>query len=108
MLFLSSNEKSVMGLFDSLLEGKTFSATLPRQGMSVVGTGGSSGRSTTMFGDTEWSATGLVDASLGDQAGWKETEFAYHRCLSRLVEMQSIEYEQRHRYRHHEASKPLC
>jgi len=57
--------------------------------VSVVGLGGSSGRSTTMIGDTEWSATGLSRASLAGLMGSMEADFAQARAASRLDEMLS-------------------
>eukprot|EP00850_Spirogloea_muscicola_P011149 SM000068S20581 [mRNA] locus=s68:378953:382507:+ [translate_table: standard] len=69
--------------------------------MCVLGEGGSSGRSTTTINDVEWSATGLVGASLAQlqayQAGPKRinytfVRFASRRTLSRLFEMQGDRY----------------
>eukprot|EP00850_Spirogloea_muscicola_P020473 SM000217S06855 [mRNA] locus=s217:89583:93324:+ [translate_table: standard] len=69
--------------------------------MCVLGEGGSSGRSTTTINDVEWSATGLVGASLAQlqayQAGPKRSNctfvrFASRRALSRLFEMQGDRY----------------
>eukprot|EP00850_Spirogloea_muscicola_P009803 SM000056S17921 [mRNA] locus=s56:137996:141366:+ [translate_table: standard] len=69
--------------------------------MCVLGKGGSSGRSTTTINDVEWSATGLVGASLAQlqayQAGPKRgtytfVRFALRRTLSRLFEMQGDRY----------------
>ena len=61
---------------------------------SVVGEGGSSGRSTTMIGNVEWSATGLVGRSLADLTlGTKdETRFAAGRAASRLTEMRGADW----------------
>jgi predicted ATPase len=68
--------------------------------ISVSGEGGSSSsNATTSFKDkktgavTEWSATGLKEASL--QCGDSETAFQFGRLQSRLVEMQSREYRDR-------------
>jgi predicted ATPase len=62
--------------------------------MTVSGEGGASGRSTTKIGNTEWSATGIQGASLYDlTVKSKEDEvFAFARTVSRLMEMQSVEY----------------
>jgi len=62
--------------------------------MTVVDEGGSSGRLTTMIGEMEWSATGIIGASLANAAGAAdgETRFALQRVYSRLVEMQSTDY----------------
>ena len=63
----------------------------------VQGVGGSSGRSTTMIGATEWSATGILGASLFmlQAPSVREDEvFAFKRTVSRLTEMQHISYQQ--------------
>ena len=60
----------------------------------MSGTGGSSGRMTTMVGDAEWSATGLVGVSLGRLSGATDLEFCNARTMSRLVEMDSERYQQ--------------
>ena len=65
--------------------------------VSVDGIGGSSGRSTTMIGTMEWSATGrsgvslalLSSASAG--VGGSFTFRAARRCASRLLEMGTVE-----------------
>eukprot|EP00471_Norrisiella_sphaerica_P013017 CAMPEP_0184493922 /NCGR_PEP_ID=MMETSP0113_2-20130426/27316_1 /TAXON_ID=91329 /ORGANISM="Norrisiella sphaerica, Strain BC52" /LENGTH=483 /DNA_ID=CAMNT_0026879411 /DNA_START=162 /DNA_END=1610 /DNA_ORIENTATION=- len=54
--------------------------------------GGSSGRSATMIGNTEWSATGRVSASLAGTSGIEEAEFARARAASRLQEMSSMDW----------------
>lgn len=61
-------------------------------GIRIVGEGGSSGRSTLMIGNMEWSATGRLGASLADLAGASFTRKAAPRCVSRLLEMQSNSY----------------
>ena len=55
--------------------------------------GGSSGRSTTMIGSMEWSATGRSGASLADLQRVNFTFRASERCASRLAEMASKAYE---------------
>ena len=60
---------------------------------TVSGEGGSSGRSTTMVGGMEWSATGRSGASLADLQRVNFTFRASRRCVSRLVEMGSAAYE---------------
>jgi predicted ATPase len=64
--------------------------------IAVRNHGGSSGRIHTTFGDgVEWSATGLMSASLADIGGVSSREdeiFASQRTISRLMEMQSVEY----------------
>jgi protein AFG1 len=64
------------------------------KGASVAPAGGSSGRSTTMIGTTEWSATGLAGASLADIDPTKieDEMFAFERAVSRLNEMSSTSY----------------
>ena len=62
----------------------------------VLGSGGSSGRVHTSLGnsDIEWSATGLVGVCLADlsASAREDEEFAFARTVSRLLEMQSVEY----------------
>ena len=58
----------------------------------VLGEGGSSGRSTTMIGDMEWSATGLLGKSMAELGAQDGVRFASGRAASRLVEMQGAEY----------------
>jgi cell division protein ZapE len=55
-------------------------------GVSVSGAGGSSGRSTTMVGGVEWSATGRVGASLAHLGG-NFARAASPRAHSRLRQM---------------------
>ncbi|KAG0624551.1 hypothetical protein M758_3G256000 [Ceratodon purpureus] len=69
-------------------------------GIRIVGEGGSSGRSTLMIGNMEWSATGRQGASLADLAGASFTRKAAPRCVSRLLEMQSSLYVARARSVH--------
>jgi len=81
-----------------VLDVKNFRASDPNQGsassvtLKVLGEGGSSGRSTTMFGDAEWSATGRKSASLAGLTGAAETDFAKARAVSRLMEMLSEDW----------------
>jgi protein AFG1 len=62
--------------------------------MTVRGEGGSSSSmSSTFFGDMEWSATGLREASLATGgAGETDVRFAVGRAVSRLFEMGSPGY----------------
>ncbi|KAF9739183.1 hypothetical protein PMIN02_001346 [Paraphaeosphaeria minitans] len=66
---------------------------LPRQ-MTVRSEGGSSSSMmTTFIGETEWSATGLAEASLvTGGAGETDVRFAIGRAISRLYEMGFREY----------------
>ncbi|KAH9825999.1 AFG1-like ATPase [Teratosphaeria destructans] len=63
-------------------------------GMKVKGQGGaSSSMMSTFIGGTEWSATGLMEASLATGgAGETDVGFAIGRALSRLYEMGSPSY----------------
>lgn len=61
-------------------------------GFRIVGEGGSSGRSTLMIGNMEWSATGRQGASLAGLTGASFTRKAAPRAVSRLLEMQSESY----------------
>lgn len=63
-------------------------------GMRVKGEGGaSSSMMSTFIGETEWSATGLRQASLATGgAGETDVGFAVGRAISRLYEMGSKEY----------------
>ncbi|SMR52636.1 unnamed protein product [Zymoseptoria tritici ST99CH_1E4] len=63
-------------------------------GMRVRGEGGaSSSMMSTFIGETEWSATGLAEASLATGgAGETDVGFAVGRAISRLYEMGSSEY----------------
>ena len=73
-------------------------ASHPHSQMSVKKGGGSSSSmmSTFVSGDTEWSATGLSEASLAaGGAGETDVSFAVGRAVSRLWEMGSATYGQR-------------
>jgi len=93
LLALSSEEDTL----DSLISGGDISSELAaplgevgdRSGTRVIAEGGSSGRSTTMIGNTEWSATGRKDVALAGLAGAAEVGFAKARVISRLKEMHS-------------------
>lgn len=63
-------------------------------GMRVKGEGGaSSSMMSTFIGETEWSATGLMEASLATGgAGETDVGFAVGRAISRLYEMGSKDY----------------
>lgn len=67
-----------------------------KQGMTVKGEGGSSSSMmSTFIGETEWSATGLMEASLATGgAGETDVGFAIGRAISRLYEMGSKSYAQ--------------
>ncbi|CAK3920209.1 AFG1-like ATPase [Lecanosticta acicola] len=67
------------------------------EGMTVKGEGGSSSSMmSTFIGDTEWSATGLMEASLATGgAGETDVGFAIGRAISRLYEMGSRSYSTR-------------
>lgn len=60
--------------------------------LQVVGEGGSSGRSTAMIGDVEWSGTGRPGVSVGGVQRSSFTRLATARIISRLMEMQSDAY----------------
>ena len=64
------------------------------EGMRVkAGGGASSSMMSTFIGETEWSATGLADASLATGgAGESDVGFAVGRAISRLYEMGSAGY----------------
>lgn len=55
--------------------------------LSVSGSGGASGRSTTMIGSVEWSATGRSGASLAHLGGSGYAAAAAPRAASRLAQM---------------------
>ena len=58
----------------------------------IEGVGGSSGRSTTMIGEMEWSATGRAGAALAEYSASRDVSFAFARAKSRLSEMASSAY----------------
>jgi protein AFG1 len=67
--------------------------------------GGSSSRLTTFLKNSkgeevEWSATGRTGVSLAELAGVKDTGFAAHRCVSRLMEMGTDEWAMKHQEIH--------
>ena len=81
--------------------GEVFTNIVPKhlkkksiQDMRVKGEGGSSSSMmSTFIGETEWSATGLVEASLATGgAGETDVGFAIGRAISRLYEMGSKDY----------------
>lgn len=98
-LLLASSRVDV----DHLLLGwrqKEIEASLAQ--VTVRDQGGSSGRLTTFVGEAEWSATGRIGASLGTFAGVTDTEFAFARLASRLVEMTaSSQYRENYSRRRH-------
>lgn len=58
-----------------------------------AGGGASSSMMSTFIGETEWSATGLAEASLATGgAGETDVGFAVGRAISRLYEMSSVRY----------------
>lgn len=88
-----------MEVFANIVPGQTIpvEASVKRQmgsNMTVRGEGGSSSSmSSTFFGDMEWSATGLREASLATGgAGETDVRFAVGRAVSRLFEMGSPMY----------------
>lgn len=93
------SEVPLMEVFASIVPPQTIpvEATVKRQmgsNMTVRGEGGSSSSmSSTFFGDMEWSATGLREASLATGgAGETDVRFAVGRAVSRLFEMGSPMY----------------
>ncbi|EME50143.1 hypothetical protein DOTSEDRAFT_68862 [Dothistroma septosporum NZE10] len=81
--------------------GEVFTNMVPKhlkkksiRDMRVKGEGGSSSSMmSTFIGETEWSATGLVEASLATGgAGETDVGFAIGRAISRLYEMSSKDY----------------
>lgn len=76
----------------SVLEESPTVDALEAAGFRIVGEGGSSGRSTLMIGNMEWSATGRQGASLAGLTGASFTRKAAPRAVSRLLEMQSESY----------------
>ena len=88
----------------SSLDARAPSPTVPDESiksMRVSGSGGSSGRSTTMFGETEWSATGLYGRALADvtAGGVSDVQFSSDRTISRLCEMGGTAYKLKNRER---------
>jgi protein AFG1 len=93
------SEVPLMEVFASIIPPQTIpvEASMKRQmgsNMTVRGEGGSSSSmSSTFFGDMEWSATGLREASLATGgAGETDVRFAVGRAVSRLFEMGSPTY----------------
>jgi len=93
------SEVPLMEVFASIVPPQTIpvEANVKRQmgsNMTVKGEGGSSSSmSSTFFGDMEWSATGLREASLATGgAGETDVRFAVGRAVSRLFEMGSPTY----------------
>lgn len=89
----------LMEVFANIVPPQTIpvEANVKRQmgsNMTVRGEGGSSSSmSSTFFGDMEWSATGLREASLATGgAGETDVRFAVGRAVSRLFEMGSPMY----------------
>jgi len=68
--------------------------------LSVSGDGGSSGRSTTMIGNVEWSATGRSGASLAHLSAGGFAAAAAPRAASRLAQMTSRAWVQAWAQRH--------
>jgi predicted ATPase len=93
------SEVPLMEVFANIVPPQTVpvEANVKRQmgsNMTVRGEGGSSSSmSSTFFGDMEWSATGLREASLATGgAGETDVRFAVGRAVSRLFEMGSPMY----------------
>ena len=61
--------------------------------IAVAGVGGSSGRSTTMLGHVEWSATGRKGVSMAGLGAIVDINFSIDRTLSRLQQMCSPDWE---------------
>jgi predicted ATPase len=88
-LVVSSSE-SLESIFSNVTDRPS---TRAERDISVADVGGSSGRLTTMMApDVEWSATGLIGASL---ASSDDIGFAILRARSRLLEMQTENYRAR-------------
>ena len=92
VVLLCAAEVDVGALFalagTSVDEGTSFEGRESR----VVDEGGSSGRSTTMIGGMEWSATGLLGKSMAELGSQDGVRFAAGRAASRLIEMQGGDY----------------
>ncbi|XRB20167.1 AAA+ ATPase domain-containing protein [Pseudoscourfieldia marina] len=73
-------------------DGRVTDLGLDNTAVHVSTQGGSSGRSTLMFNDVEWSATGRLGASLDGGSGAAFAAFAASRCRSRLDEMSTYRY----------------
>ena len=84
---------------DGARTNTTCSSALEGRESRVVDEGGSSGRSTTMIGGMEWSATGLLGKSMAELGSQDGVRFAAKRAASRLVEMQGGDYLARARAR---------
>ncbi|KAL3900051.1 MAG: hypothetical protein SGPRY_012528 [Prymnesium sp.] len=85
-IFQSLDEENFGHTAEDEADGKRAAAS---KAISVRSSGGSSsGWATTYMGDgTEWSATGLVGASLAGLSGVQDVSFARKRALSRLNQM---------------------
>lgn len=99
ILFASFESRTVEALFDdsdsTTDEFVSIAKEVVRErvDLSVSAEGGSSGRSTTMIGEVEWSATGVKGASLARIGSHKSfTKKASGRTISRLHEMQTKDY----------------
>ena len=101
-IFVCSSEVDFKLMFNKLQSSKVEQGGNAKKNdtdvtkVSISGEGGSSGRSTTMIGHIEWSATGLKGASLAKLASHQSfTKRASRRLVSRLLEMQSRAYIQK-------------
>ncbi|CAM6090968.1 unnamed protein product [Calypogeia fissa] len=98
ILFVCSAAVSIDELFVEKPDISNDGSDEPQQvkeeeGFRVVGEGGSSGRSTLMIGEMEWSGTGRMGASIAKLQGSSSfTRSATARTASRLLEMQSPVY----------------
>lgn len=103
MIDLAYEKKTRVICHSSVPLGELFAAIVPvdsklrsklADGMRVKGEGGaSSSMMSTFIGETEWSATGLMEASLATGgAGETDVGFAVGRAISRLYEMGSKDY----------------
>lgn len=106
LIDLAYEAKTRIICLSSVPLNEVFQSIMPAQGtlgdniqnrleeMSVRGQGGSSSSMmSTFIGETEWSATGLENASLASGgAGETDAKFAIGRAVSRLFEMGSKSY----------------
>jgi predicted ATPase len=84
------NIHDILKLVATGKDEKSVSEVLESQ---IIGKGGSSSSSaTTYIGDMEWSATGLLKASMA-RGGNADTRFAVNRTVSRLAEMHSADWD---------------
>lgn len=86
-------EASTSGEHPAAANSEGMAAKETHHSTTLSGLGGSSGRSTTLIGEMEWSGTGQPHASLAKLADHVSfTKAASKRTVSRLLEMQSEGY----------------